>query len=61
MKRFLKLVKLELGSDLMRTVLISGATGGIGIAIAQKFLENGYYAVLLYHANMSRKEALEKD
>jgi len=42
----------------MRTVFISGATGGIGEAIAEAFLESGYFAVLQYNQNLARVKAL---
>ena len=41
----------------MKTVLITGASRGIGKAIAVKFYENGYNVIINY--NNSEKEALE--
>ena len=39
-----------------KTVLITGASGGIGSAIAKRFAEAGYPVVLLYHHN---KQAID--
>lgn len=41
----------------MKTVLVTGASRGIGKAIATKFYENGYKVIINY--NKSEKEALE--
>ena len=41
-----------------KTVVISGASGGIGIAISKAFYNEGYNIVLLYNKN---KKALEDE
>jgi len=42
----------------MKTVLITGAGGGIGTAIAEKFAEQGYFPVLHYHHSRTETEIL---
>ena len=44
-----------------RRILITGANGGIGIAITKKFLENNDDLILLYHENNSNIESLDKN
>ena len=44
----------------MKTVLITGAGGGIGSAVAREFAEKGYMPILHYHQN-SETEQLAKD
>jgi 3-oxoacyl-[acyl-carrier protein] reductase len=41
-------------------VLITGASGGIGIAISKAFLENGFDTVLVYNSNDKSVAELEK-
>jgi len=43
-----------------QNVLITGATGGIGSAIAEAFAKNGYNIGLHYHANEKKATALKK-
>ena len=35
----------------MKTVLVSGASGGLGYAICKRLLEEGYYVVMHYCKN----------
>jgi len=44
----------------MRTVFVSGATGGIGQAIAEAFLSHGYRAVLQYNHNEDAVKTLSE-
>lgn len=45
----------------MKTVLITGATGGIGQAMAKEFSDNGYNVVMNYYKNEeAAKKLLEK-
>ena len=44
----------------MKTALITGASGAIGYAIAEKFLENGYFVVGTYNSTADSVKALEK-
>ena len=41
----------------MKTVLITGASRGIGKAIAVKFYENGYNVIINYNNSLSSKGA----
>ena len=45
----------------MKTVLISGASGEIGAAIAREFYKNGYNVVINYNSNKERADALAKE
>jgi len=42
----------------LKTVFISGASGGIGNAIARKFLQEGYFVVAQYNSNYNGIKAL---
>ena len=44
----------------MKTALITGASGAIGGAIAEKFLENGFFVVGTFNQNAAAAKALEK-
>ena len=45
----------------MPTVYITGAAGGIGVALAHAFAAQGYSAVLQYHQNKEKAESLQKE
>ena len=42
----------------MKTVLITGASGGIGKAAAEKFAANGYFVGVCYNVNKAAAETL---
>ena len=42
----------------MRRVLVSGASGGLGIEIAEGLLNDGFYVVMLCNKNKSRLDPL---
>ncbi len=44
----------------MRRVLVSGASGGLGIEIAESLLNDGFYVVMLCNKNKSRLDSLLK-
>ena len=44
----------------MKTVFVTGASGGIGEAIAKKFAENGYFVGVGYNTNREKAENLAK-
>lgn len=44
----------------MKTVLITGASGGIGSACAERFAKNGDNLVLVYHSNREKAERLSE-
>lgn len=43
-----------------QVVLVTGASGGIGKAVAEKFAQNGYRVAVHYHNGKERAEALQK-
>lgn len=43
-----------------QVVLVTGASGGIGKAVAEKFAQNGYRVAVHYHNGRERAEALQK-
>ena len=45
----------------MKTVFVTGASGGIGEAIAKKFAENGYFVGVAYNTNRGKAENLAKE
>ena len=45
----------------MKTVFVTGASGGIGEAIAKKFAENGYFGGVGYNSNRGKAENLAKE
>ncbi len=45
----------------MKTVFVTGASGGIGEAIAKKFAENGYFVGVGYNSNRRKAENLAKE
>ena len=45
----------------MKTVFVTGASGGIGEAIAKKFAENGYFVGVGYNSNREKAENLAKE
>lgn len=46
--------------DRPRTVLVLGATGGIGSAVCEKLAENGLNVVIHYYSNAEKAKLLEK-
>ncbi len=44
-----------------KTVLVTGASRGIGNAIAKKFAQNGFNVVINYNVNRTAAESLEKE
>ena len=47
--------------DNMKSVLISGATGGIGGALARLFAKRGWRLALVYHSNQTAADKLYSD
>ena len=45
----------------MKTVFVTGASGGIGEAIAKKFAGNGYFVGVGYNTNQEKAENLAKE
>ncbi len=45
----------------MKTALITGVSGGIGKAIAQKFIDNGYFVIGQYNSNYNSIIEFEKE
>lgn len=45
----------------MKTVFVTGASGGIGEAIAKKFAGNGYFVGVGYNTNRGKAENLAKE
>ncbi len=44
-----------------KTVLITGASGGIGSALAKKYIENGYFVVGTYYSNEQKIRKMQKE
>lgn len=44
----------------MKTVLITGASGGIGQACARVFAQNGYFPILHYHKNEAARQLAQE-
>ena len=44
-----------------KTIFITGATGGLGGAVAQKFAAEGYKVAVGYHSNMQKAEKIVKN
>lgn len=45
----------------MKTVFVTGASGGIGEAVAKNFAENGYFVGVGYNTNREKAENLAKE
>lgn len=45
----------------MKTVFVTGASGGIGEAVAKNFAENGYFVGVGYNTNRKKAENLAKE
>ncbi len=45
----------------MKKVLLTGASGGIGIATARKFLQEGYFVIAQYNENLKPLEELMEE
>lgn len=45
----------------MKNVLITGATGDIGSALARKFAQNGYAVIIHYNSNREKAEELQRE
>ena len=45
----------------MKTVLVTGATGGIGEATVRMFSSNGYFVYIHYHSNKAKADALVEE
>lgn len=45
----------------MKTVFVTGASGGIGEAVAKNFAENGYFVGVGYNTNRGKAENLAKE
>ncbi len=44
----------------MKTVLVTGATGGIGEAICEEFAKHGYNLAIHYHSNKTKANEMKK-
>ena len=45
----------------MKKVLVTGATGSLGVAIVREFAKNGYFVYIHYNSNeIKAKEILEE-
>jgi short-subunit dehydrogenase len=42
----------------MKYVLLTGASGGLGLNLSKYLLEQGYYVIMLYHTNKDKVEEL---
>ena len=42
----------------MKYVLLTGASGGLGLYLSEYLLKQGYYVIMLYHTNRDKVEEL---
>ncbi|MBR5192385.1 MAG: 3-oxoacyl-ACP reductase FabG [Clostridia bacterium] len=45
----------------MKTAIVTGASGGIGLAITKKLISNGYFVIAQYNKNESSLQRLKKE
>ena len=45
----------------MKTAIITGASGGIGLALTKTLVKNGYFVIAQYNANISALETLKEE
>ena len=44
-----------------KSIFITGATGGVGGAVAKLFASHGYYVAVGYHSNVDKAQAMVQD